>query len=833
MAVGTWTSVQNVNTALATLNFPTVLMQKTLISNKLDGFTFLHSGIRLHIELTAQPTQAGMILVSYIPYEKYTPTLSAAIKTSITGKSGCPSQIINLASATGPKFITPYLSPRSAYNLATGSGSLGTITVSVLTKLSSSSASTVNYSIFASLHNPIVSTPTAAKNSIVPTTLQAQIGDAIIKPAINLCEDDGDDRYHLEAQIGGELKMRQQSGTISGMARAVSAVAASIPSSLGLGAITKPVEWISNATASVASYFGFSKPTSQVPITKVKQQPVSYMINSDGVDSSHKVALMANNELETDPALFATSDDEMSISNLVTRPVVLSPYNWKKTDAAGATLFDIPVSPSQLYVVQDSVNKHHNGGYAWFLAQQFGLWRGDLVYTFHFAKTKFHSGRLRAAYYPYANADNTNLQDIDTMMTYAKTEIFDLSSADSFTFTVPFTSSTDWKLTTLGGTFSEGNTGKFVLEVLNPLVAPDIVSSTVDYILVAHGASNLEFAMPIKQRVRPLKFNPPPPPGELNVRARRSVLDETLSPNLPPLANLTPEKLTDLDAQIGSLNCFIGNRNVEVSANDPLRKSKKLKVKSPMAEVDIDTLTETEPSSTTLEAQIGAQPTLQRSRAHEYTVEHPTNNMVPHARTVGEVIPSLRALGKRFQRVVKDATVPDASVVQIKPWSKTGDPLIPDFFANFREVYQFYRGSMRLKIFVTALGEKPLTVPLTVYTSMNSTTAAPVYYNTTNKFITYNSDANEIAALDQFSDSFKVFLDKEGAVEIDVAYYSHFPMCFSTDSTDQIPSNGSIPFPIISIEGLDDCKIDVYRAIGDDFSFGTPLGLPPMKLLVL
>lgn len=828
VAVGTWTSAQAVNTPLATLTFPDELMKRALISNKLDGFTFLHAGIRLHIELTAQPTQAGMLLVNYIPYEKYTPTLSNAIKSTITGKSGCPSQIINLASATGPKFITPYISPRSAYNLATGSGSLGTITLSVLTKLVSSGASTVNYSIFASFDKPLPSTPTAAKNSIVPPALQAQIGDAIIKPAINLCEDDGDDRYHLEAQIGGELQSRQQSGTISGMARAVSAVAASIPPSLGLGAITKPVEWISNATASVASYFGFSKPTSQVPITKVKQQPVSYMINSDGVDSSHKIALMANNELETDPALFATSDDEMSISNLVTRPVVLSPYNWKKTDAAGASLFDIAVTPSQLYVLQDSVNKYSNGGYAWFLSQQFGLWRGDLVYTFHFAKTKFHSGRIRAAYYPYANANNSNLQDIDTMMTYAKTEIFDLSSADSFTFTVPFTSSTDWKLTTQSATYTENNTGKFILEVLNPLVAPDIVASSVDYVLVAHGAANLEFAMPIKQRTRPNKFNPP---AELNLRARRSVLDDTVGTNLPPLSNNISEKITDLDAQIGSLNCFIGNRNVEVSANDPLRKSKKLKVKSPMAEVDIDTLTETESSSPTLEAQIGAQPTLQRSRAHEYVVEHPTNNMVPHARTVGEVVPSLRALGKRFQRVVKDASVPSGSLVQIKPWSKATTPLFPDFFAHYREVFQFYRGSMRLKIFVTALGENSLSLPLTVYTSMNSTTDGPVYYSNTNTFISYTEDANQFTALNLFSDSFKVFLDKEGAVEIDVAYYSHFPMCFSSDATDQIPDSGYCPFPIISIEGLDDCKIDVYRAIGDDFSFGTPLGLPPMKTL--
>lgn len=798
VASGSWASTQITNTAIATLNFPDVLMQRALLSNKLDGFTFLHAGIRLHIELTAQPTQAGILLVSYQPYSKYSITQAAGINATYTGRSGCPSQIINIASASGPRFITPYISPRSAYNLATGQGTLGTITVSVLLPLVSNAASSIPYTIFASFDNPVVSTPTAAKNSILPA-LVAQIGDAIIKPIANLCEDDGDDRYHLEAQIGNELSSREQTGTISGFARSVAAVAASVPPSLGLSSIVKPVEWISNATASIASYFGFSKPTSQVPITKVKQQPVSYMFNSNGVDSSHKIALLADNELETDPALFATSDDEMSISNLVTRPAALQTYTWKKTDVAGAPLFDIEVSPSQLYILQDSVNAYANGTYAWLMSQQFGLWRGDLIYTFHFAKTKFHSGRLRCAYYPYANSNNSNLQDIDNMMTYAKTEVFDLSSSDTFTFHVPFTSSTDWKMTSRTANYNERCTGKFIIEVLNPLVAPDLVSTTVAFILVAHGASNLEFAMPIRSRVRSLRFNAPAPL---------------------------------LDAQIGSLNCFIGNRNVDLSSNDPLRKTRKLKVKAPMAEVELDVATEAAPSDGTLEAQIGAQPTLQRSQAREYEVEHRSTNMLAQARTVGEVVPSLRPLGKRLQRIVKDGVVPPDAFVVVKPWSMSAYPNIPDFMSLYRENYQFYRGSMRIKIFVV---EKPSgfdpSIPLTVYQSTDANALSPVYYNQTAQVVQYSIDATANSALDAFADSFKVFLDKEGAVEIDVAYYSQFPMCFSNITVATNPEDGSIPYPVINIEGLGDCKIDIYRSVGDDFSFGTPLGLPLLKVL--
>jgi hypothetical protein len=815
VASGKWASSATSNTVLETLKFPDVLLNRVMLANKLDGFAFLHASIRLEVEITAQPTQAGMALLHYIPNAKYTTGPTAAINGSITGKSSCPSQIINLASATAPVFKSVYLSNRYTYNLVTGDGTFGHFYFSVLSPLISAADTNCNYFIWASFVDPIVSTPTAAK--LVVPDLTAQSGDGIM-PYSELCLDgDGDDRFRpsfnilpeLYAQVGGELLQRENSGVISSGLSAVASIAASVPASLGLSSITKPVEWVSSAAANVASLFGFSKPTSQVPCTTVKQKPNSFMFNSNGVDSSHKMALMADNELETDPALFANAVDEMSISSLVTRPAILNSYNWKSTDLVGTTLFDVTVSPSEMYVVSDSTNSLGTGNYAWLLSNMFNLWRGDLVYTFHFAKTKFHSGRLRISYYPYANANNSNLQNIDDMPTYAHTEVFDLSSADQFTFVIPYTSNTDWKFTSRAAGHEFYSTGKLILEVVNPLVAPNIVATNVLFWTQAHAAANMQYAIPINPRVYPQAFVAPPEP--------------------PGVSALRPE----LHAQVGSLNCFIGNKHLTLHTNDPARKSKKLKVKAPMADVEIatDITNNEETAPVELFAQIGSQVTLPRSLAHKYEVEHMTTELSPQARCIGEVVPSLRPLLKRFIRVAEDATINAASVLIIRPWAQSKHPNLPDTYALLKNCFQFYRGSMRVKIFVKRFGDDVSTnEPVTVYTLNNTRPAAPVRYPTENKFYKVSADATDIAAYKKYGYAMPILLDKEGCIELDVPYHSLYHMCQPTETDEIKTSIGDGPMTAIVIEGLADCKVDIYRAPGDDFSFAAPMGIPILKV---
>lgn len=829
VASGKWSSTATSNTILETLKFPDVLLNRVMLANKLDGFTFLHASIRLEVEITCQPTQAGMALLHFIPHAKYSTAAATAINASITGKSGCPSQVVNLASATAPVFKSVYISNRYTYNLVTGDGTMGHFYFSVLSPLVSSAATDCNYFIWASFVDPIASTPTAAKVSI--PSLTAQCGDGII-PFSELCLDgDGDDRFRdssrnmpeLFAQIGGELLKREGSGVISSGLAAVSSIAASIPPSLGLSSITKPIEWVSSAASNVASLFGFSKPTSQVPCTTVKQKPNSFMFNSNGVDSSHKMALMADNELETDPALFANAVDEMTISSLVTRPAFLNSYDWKTTDLVGSSLFDVAVSPSEMFVISDSVNKLGVGNYAWLLSNMFNLWRGDIVYTFHFAKTKFHSGRLRVSYYPYADATNSNLQNIDDMPTYAHTEVFDLSSADQFTFVVPYTSNTDWKYTSRAAGHNLYSTGKLIMEVVNPLVAPNIVSTSVKFWTQAHAATNMQYAIPINPRVYPQAFISPSTLRSITTtnilnRTRRGT-DEDSSP--------------ELRAQVGSLNCFIGNRNLTLNTNDPSRKSKKLKVKAPMADVEIttDTANAEVVEPVELFAQIGSQVTLPRSLAHKYDVEHMTTELSPQARCIGEVVPSLRPLLKRFIRVAEDAVVNANSVLIIRPWDFSEHPNSPDNFALLKNCFQFYRGSMRIKIFVkkfpTIFASQEA---ITVYTLNNTNINAPVRYPNQNQLYRVSADATDIAAYKKYGYSMPIILDKEGCIELDIPYHSLFHMCQPTEADTIATSIGDSPMTAIVIEGLGECAVDIYRAPGDDFSFAAPMGLPILKV---
>ncbi|MBH0213498.1 hypothetical protein GH794_15480, partial [Listeria monocytogenes] len=76
-------------------------------------------------------------------------------------------------------------------------------------------------------------------------------------------------------------------------------------------------EWICDKGASIAKLFGWSKPTLAMD---VKLRTNNCMSNYNGKDSSHKMALSADNEIDSPPNIAGTKVDELAISSIVTIP---------------------------------------------------------------------------------------------------------------------------------------------------------------------------------------------------------------------------------------------------------------------------------------------------------------------------------------------------------------------------------------------------------------------------------------------------------------------------------------------------------------------------------
>jgi len=786
---GAWSTSDVRGKVLQQLQFPRDLLNNiydiTQNTRKVDGFVGLKAKVRVKIEVNSQPYQAGILLAHYIPYADYMNSHSQwygdAATVNPVAATGCASVTMNLANSTSMEFCTPYISPYLFANLVTGQGSFGSVTISVLSSLASQSATTVNYTIWARFEDIELVYPT-------PAPLIAGNG---------------------WAQVGGEMQTMETKRTISGAVGTVGSAVASVLPYVGLGWLAKPVEVLSTATANVLKWFGFSKPSVQAPVMRTLQSPARFMLNADGSDTGHKLGLSAANELQTFSGWAGTDEDEMRFDYICSRPCYTGAFNWKTGDAADAAIATLGVSPLYNATFGTTVA----GAYAnqvdlplWVkVASMFNLWRGDLVFHFKFCKTQFHSGRLRFSFLPYAFTTAQQAAAVN-MPGYGYTEDVDVSTASEYTFRVPFTAVRPWlNSVIIPDVANEADiqnvaTGVLQVSVINPLVASSTVSSTVE-VLYFTSLDKAQFASPIRTPILPFGIpNVAQVGGERNVSNAEACKKDSL-PMLPYMA-CTGE--------------------VTPSFRQLLKRFDKCGTIA-LTPVAADTAT----AGTT-----GTAFTL-----------FPWAPVPPHATpiafnaTTGNQIPQYTTTNTVLTNTVK---------------------LVPDLYSSVYPLFAFMRGSMRIKLavnlgtFASASLQTALSTPIKVYINMYTpavagTSRPTMNPNAANSNLTSGpiqilSDIPKRSATGAPKTNYAyqpgyvepnmvVYLDKEGCVEFEVPFAATGHMVPTSYGIQNLLRTRSIqyPFPIVTVsapELFSTGSIDVYRAVGDDFSFGGLLGCP-------
>jgi len=185
----------------------------------------------------------------------------------------------------------------------------------------------------------------------------------------------------------------------------------------------------------------------------------------------------------------------MDFSFLCSIPTFNFIGSWTTALTSGAVLINIPVRPLGLLVTRTvtAVGITDMGPYQ-LIASLFEQWRGSMVYKFKFVKTEFHSGRLAISFSPCAG-DFTAIVPTLAQTSFLHRQIIDIRECNEFTFVVPFISSTPFKQ-------SNQIIGNFMIHVLDPLIAPDTVSSTVGLILEHCMGADAEFAVPKKNNLQ-------------------------------------------------------------------------------------------------------------------------------------------------------------------------------------------------------------------------------------------------------------------------------------------------------------------------------------------
>jgi len=181
-------------------------------------------------------------------------------------------------------------------------------------------------------------------------------------------------------------------------------------------------------------------------------------------------------------------------------------------------------------------------------AMMYRYYRGSITLRITISKTAFHSGRLLFCFNPGLKYPNV------AQGAYAYRQIIDLAEGYEWEITMPYASNTPWKtipkmLPGINfGIYDDFCYGNFRLTVLNELVAPDTVSSTIP-ITIEVFSKDIEFAAPRAVKMIPTVYDYAPQMGELSLPSRTKTTPGTevsVQDNVAPAEYCIGERSTSL-----------------------------------------------------------------------------------------------------------------------------------------------------------------------------------------------------------------------------------------------------------------------------------------------
>lgn len=515
---GTWTSADATGSQKAAIDLPSELIALPIYKIKCEGYLGLRATIVLRLQVNGNKFQQGRLIMSYVPQGGVTGVFPAQRTNSLTKLTQLPNVQLDLACDTESVLRIPHVAPMTHYDLLALTPSIAAAYLHVYMPLKyGTGSSSANWVLWCSLEEVELVTPT------LDSQFQLQSGvDATDKELASV-----------------------NKGAISGMLSKVSHIATILSGVPNLSSVAAPVSWVSAALSRTAAHFGWSKPRDESPVTRMRRYVYPYVGNSDTVDDAMPLSLKSSAKVEVLPGFAGTDMDELSINYIASRPAQYAGFTWATNTSVGTTLFNNKLGPTYYKVPNTSE------GYTYYdmvpcamLAEMFMYYRGSIKWTFKFAKTEYHSGRLLVAYAP--GARSTLVPTIEDT-NYLHRSVIDLREGNEFTFIFPFANTRTW-LNCQASTASYNGTcwyGRVWVFVLNPLVCPDTVSSGIDCMIEVSMAEDAQFAVPNPTPYRPLLIKPvdfvPQSGYELQAGGSGSVED--------------PCSLTSFDNTIGSSKC--------------------------------------------------------------------------------------------------------------------------------------------------------------------------------------------------------------------------------------------------------------------------------------
>lgn len=551
---GLWETTHERGYVLRQISFPHDLMRVKMYRDKLSGFRYLSGTIEVKIIFNAQPFQAGIVRVAYMPLLSISDKYNSSVST-MTQISGLNGEDINLENQMPLVIEIPYIYPLPTFDMVSSIDPFALMRLVVYSPLSVGS---VNYTIFTRFKDVNVSMPTSQDiTSIIRQemahyvevesdderncqrvrtrrTIRDFVFGMVAALLLMLLYRFRSSPIRARKEMGSERKATG-GGTVTNVIRAAGNLATTLSGIPVIGSASAAVGSILDAAAGLTSLFGWSKPKIDQVVTIVRPKIAEGFNNYNVPESTHQMALDVRNCTNVTDGKFGTALDEMSISSLVRVPQFIAAYDIATTTPVGTCIAFMKLNPMVIGSRVSEVGTKilvtmTNMAY---VASLFELWRGSLRINFKIAKTQYHSMRLAIVWHNRHEME----KPIAYMQEFARdySIIWDIRETFEQTVVIPYIQPTEWLNMDRTDSRYPTRIGYVGVYLINGLVVGGSATNTVEMLTEVFGGHDLEFAIPRNAAIASY-FVSPITAGIAKygmIRVRLDAVGETAQLNMP------------------------------------------------------------------------------------------------------------------------------------------------------------------------------------------------------------------------------------------------------------------------------------------------------------
>ena len=481
---------------------------------RLNGVFGYRCAIKFTVTLAATPFQQGMVVAAFQYGAGDTSQINVARHRYPALVTNLPHARLNFQDQTMCELTVPYVSPFEFFELGNTVAAGGDNLASTYTYGTFSLTQTIPYialavadpvlKIYLSLHDmELYGAVPVTLNTVIP---QSGLGQR----SVSKMHDVPKEQQKEKKKLGGAISGIGKAATVGCLLGSMACAAGEDPK--GAAKYAQSAMAV-HATTKIAEEMGYSKPVNNNLNQKVIASETPHEWNIDMPSNATTIAPFQANEMLLDGRNFGSDVDEMDLDFVLRSYSQCFLGSVSTSDVGGTVLYATNLCPTSLWYRNKPLARP-GGNLAMpvsatlttnaflpttlcYVSQMFKYWRGSIKFRFTFAKTRFHAGRLIAAYVP-ATVDTVATGVLSNQVPvpeiasglvqpFQYSEIFDLRDNSVFEFTVPYVASRDF-ISTLG------TSGGVTLSVLDNLITTGESSSLVPYLVEVCAGDDFQLA---------------------------------------------------------------------------------------------------------------------------------------------------------------------------------------------------------------------------------------------------------------------------------------------------------------------------------------------------